>query len=77
VTSAPLPFYALDQIFFGHGGVPRVPDNVLGCISLVIWTLTIIVAIKYAILVSRPAYYYYGLGDEVQLSAEVVPVKVQ
>jgi KUP system potassium uptake protein len=27
-------------------------------------------------LVSRPAYYAYGLGDEVQLSAEVMPVRV-
>jgi KUP system potassium uptake protein len=28
-------------------------------------------------LVSRPAYYYYGLGDEVQLSAETLPVRVR
>ena len=28
-------------------------------------------------LISRPAYYYYGLGDEVQLSAEIVPVRVR
>jgi KUP system potassium uptake protein len=27
-------------------------------------------------LVSRPAYYAYGLGDEVQLSAEVMPVRM-
>jgi KUP system potassium uptake protein len=27
--------------------------------------------------VSRPAYYYYGLGDEVQLSAEIIPVRVR
>jgi KUP system potassium uptake protein len=27
-------------------------------------------------LVSQPAYYAYGLGDEVQLSAEVVPVRL-
>jgi KUP system potassium uptake protein len=27
-------------------------------------------------LVSRPTYYYYGLGDEVQLSAETLPVRV-
>jgi KUP system potassium uptake protein len=27
-------------------------------------------------LLSRPAYYSYGLGDEVQLSAEVIPVRV-
>jgi len=28
-------------------------------------------------LISRPAYYYYGLGDEVQLSAETLPVRVR
>ena len=27
-------------------------------------------------LISRPAYYAYGLGDAVQLSAEVMPVRV-
>lgn len=28
-------------------------------------------------LVSQPAYYYYGLGDEVQLSVEIIPVRVR
>jgi len=28
-------------------------------------------------LVSRPTYYAYHLGDEVQLSAEIMPVRVQ
>jgi KUP system potassium uptake protein len=28
-------------------------------------------------LVSRPVYYYYGLGDEVQLSAETLLVRIQ
>jgi len=28
-------------------------------------------------LVSRPSYYGYGLGDEVRLSAEIMPVKVR
>ena len=27
--------------------------------------------------VSEPAYYYYGLGDEVQLSVEIIPVRVR
>jgi len=27
-------------------------------------------------LVSQPAYYYYGLGDEVLLSVEIIPVRV-
>ena len=28
-------------------------------------------------VISRPTYYYYGLGDEVQLSAEIIPVRVR
>jgi KUP system potassium uptake protein len=28
-------------------------------------------------LVSQPAYYYYGLGDEVQLSVEIMPARVR
>lgn len=47
------PLYALDIMFFGHKGIPLTPDNILGGISLVIWSLTIIIAIKYAIFVLR------------------------
>jgi KUP system potassium uptake protein len=47
------PLYALNQLFFGHAGLKLTPDNVLGGISLVIWTITVIVAIKYAIFVLR------------------------
>jgi KUP system potassium uptake protein len=28
-------------------------------------------------LLSQPAYYYYGLGDEVQLSVEIILVRVR
>ena len=47
------PLYAIDQIFLGPAGVAPTPDNVLGSISLAIWTITIIVAIKYSLLVLR------------------------
>jgi KUP system potassium uptake protein len=47
------PLYAIDQLFLAHGGVSLTTDNVLGGLSLVIWALTIIVAIKYALLVLR------------------------
>jgi len=152
------PLYAMDMLFFGRAGAAQTPADVLGGVSLVIWTITVIVAIKYAILVlraqndgeggvfalygllhqqprrgtalllwalmlgagllfgdgiitpsisvlsaveglhvatpalgdavipvtiglltglfSQPAYYYYGLGDEVRLSVEIIPVRV-
>jgi KUP system potassium uptake protein len=47
------PLYAIDQIFFGAAGVVPTPDNVLGAISLAVWTIILIVAIKYALLVLR------------------------
>ena len=39
------PLYAVDQIFYGPAHIAPTPDNVLGCISLVIWALTLIVSI--------------------------------
>ena len=47
------PLYAVDQIFFGPAHIAPTPDNVLGCISLVLWTLTLIVSLKYAVFVLR------------------------
>jgi KUP system potassium uptake protein len=47
------PLYAIDQIFLGSAAVSATPDNVLGAISLAIWTITLIVAVKYALIVLR------------------------
>src|ERR1700733_779129 len=47
------PLYAMDQLFFGRADAAQTPADVLGGVSLVIWSITLIVAIKYAILVLR------------------------
>ena len=47
------PLYAIDQVFLGPAGVAPTPENVLGAISLAIWTITLLVALKYALLVLR------------------------
>jgi len=47
------PLYAVTQIFFGYGRVPVTPENVVGCISLVVWTLTAVIAVKYGVLALR------------------------
>ena len=47
------PLYAVDQIFYGPAHIAPTPDNVLSCISLVIWALTLIVSFKYAVFVLR------------------------
>jgi KUP system potassium uptake protein len=47
------PLYAFGEVFFGHGAVRPTPENARGCLSLVIWALTIVVTIKYVLLVLR------------------------
>ena len=46
------PLYAFQQVFTS-GRVPVNPDNVLGILSLFVWTLTIIVSLKYVVLIMR------------------------
>jgi KUP system potassium uptake protein len=46
------PLYALKEVFAADR-VPLTPDNVLGILSLVFWTLTVIVSLKYVTLILR------------------------
>ena len=47
------PLYALKECFNGHHPLPVTHDNVLGILSLVVWSLTIVVAIKYLAFIVR------------------------
>ena len=44
--------YAVKEVF-GSGHVPFTTDNVYGILSIFFWTLTVIVSIKYVVLVLR------------------------
>ncbi len=46
------PLYALKEVF-AHGRVPLTPGNIQGILSLVFWTLTVVVSIKYVVLILR------------------------
>ncbi len=46
------PLYALKEVFHG-GHVATTPDNILGVLSLLFWTLTVTVSIKYVLLILR------------------------
>ena len=46
------PLYALKEVF-AHGRVPLTPENLLGVLSLVFWTLMVIVSLKYVTLILR------------------------
>ena len=46
------PLYALKEVFHG-GHVDVTAENVLGVLSLIFWTMTIIVSLKYVLLILR------------------------
>ncbi|MFG6446673.1 potassium transporter Kup [Roseateles sp. BYS180W] len=46
------PLYALKEVFHG-GHVPLTQDNILGVLSLLFWTMTIVVSLKYVLLILR------------------------
>jgi KUP system potassium uptake protein len=47
------PLYALRECFYGEHGVPATPANVLGVLSLILWSLILIISVKYLILILR------------------------
>ena len=48
------PLYAIKEVFGNeHHPVPITPDNVLGILSLVFWSLIVVVSFKYVILILR------------------------
>ena len=47
------PIYALRECFAGKHPLPIVPDNVLGILSLIFWTLVLVVSLKYMTYVLR------------------------
>jgi len=46
------PLYAFREVFHA-GGVPVTPAKVLGVLSLIFWTLTVVVSLKYVLLILR------------------------
>jgi KUP system potassium uptake protein len=47
------PLYALRECFHGTHGIAPTRDNVLGVLSLIFWSLTLIISIKYLVFVMR------------------------
>jgi KUP system potassium uptake protein len=47
------PLYAIRESFYGIHGIAVTPGNVLGVLSLVFWSLVIVVTIKYHIVIIR------------------------
>ena len=47
------PIYALRECFAGKDPIAVTPDNVLGILSLVFWTLILVISLKYMVYVLR------------------------
>src|SRR5688572_29642432 len=47
------PLYAIRECFFGPHRVPVNEANILGVLSLVFWTLIVVVTVKYQVYVIR------------------------
>jgi len=47
------PLYAMRECFYGQHAVPPTHANVLGVLSLILWSLVVIISIKYLILILR------------------------
>lgn len=47
------PLYALRECFKAEHGVAPSPDNILGVLSLIFWSLVIVISLKYLIFVMR------------------------
>ena len=46
------PLYAFKEVF-AQGHVPLTAENILGVLSLMFWTLTVVVSVKYVVLILR------------------------
>jgi KUP system potassium uptake protein len=47
------PLYALKEIFNGHHPIPVTPDNILGILSMVFWSIMALVTVKYVSVIMR------------------------
>jgi len=47
------PIYALREVFVGKHPIAITPDNVLGILSLIFWTLILVISLKYMVYVLR------------------------
>ncbi|WP_301101188.1 potassium transporter Kup [Propionivibrio sp.] len=47
------PLYAMKEIFNGHHPIPVTPENILGILSLVFWSIMVLVSVKYVAVIMR------------------------
>jgi KUP system potassium uptake protein len=67
------PLYALRECFSGPTGLEITNDNIFGVVSVMFWTLVLIVCIKYVLIVMRADNH--GEGGILALMAGVIGIK--
>jgi KUP system potassium uptake protein len=65
------PLYALRECFSVHHGLPLTPENLMGVLSLIFWSLILVVSVKYIYFVLRADNK--GEGGILSLLALAVP----
>ena len=67
------PLYAIRECFFGPHSIATTHDNIFGILSLVFWSLILVISIKYLLIILRADYN--GEGGILALMAFVRPKK--
>ena len=67
------PLYALRECFNGGHALPITPENILGVLSLVFWSLILIISLKYLVIILRANNE--GEGGILALMEIVLPKK--
>src|SRR5688500_12542374 len=67
------PIYAVRESFHGPHSITPTPENIMGSLSLIFWSLIIIISIKYMVFVLRADNQ--GEGGILSLAALATPIK--
>lgn len=67
------PLYAMRECFYGTRAIEPSPENILGVLSLIFWSLIIVISIKYLVFVVRADNE--GEGGILSLAALATPIK--
>lgn len=65
------PLYAVREAFHGPHAMPIIPENIFGVLSLIVWTLILVISIKYLLFVLRADNK--GEGGVLALTALAAP----
>jgi KUP system potassium uptake protein len=47
------PLYALRECFYGEHAISPTPANIIGVLSLIVWSLVLVISVKYLVLILR------------------------